>query len=107
AIARPPRRRPPRSTPCPSTTLSRSLLALALEPGRSGVRQAHTFAPFEDPCVDATVPVLAGHDSSAVGDAARIDEGEAGAVTEAADRKSTRLNSSHVKHSYAVLCSQK
>src|SRR5690606_1616274 len=39
----------------------------------------------------------------------RLDTGIVGAVTEAADedRKSTRLNSSHVKISYAVFCLKK
>src|SRR5690349_21896072 len=75
-------RRPPRSTLFPYTTLFRS----RLEPGYpSGAADA---APGE------------------VGTARRGQTGLAGTLG-AGDRKSTRLNSSHVEISYAVFCLKK
>src|SRR3989442_10610135 len=87
-------RRPPRSTLFPYTTLFRS-------PGPEGMRPA-SFA--------------AGNcDAGALGDAAAAAvtcSFSAGAAAAAArlhtpDRKSTRLNSSHVRISYAVFCLKK
>src|SRR5690242_21477519 len=76
-------RRPPRSTLFPYTTLFRSRVVLHEHRHRRlrGVRgvQAH-------------------------GTAARLAEGEAQLVQ---DRKSTRLNSSHMSISYAVFCLKK
>src|SRR5437660_6373061 len=70
-------RRPPRSTLFPYTTLFRS---------------ASPVAPLELP------PLLP------PGDDVGVDEA---AVERTADRKSTRLNSSHVAISYAVFCLKK
>src|SRR5690606_40291361 len=98
-------RRPPRSTPFPYTTLFRS-------------------------CPGTTAGVVVGHPERE--EAPRVDAGERGAVKHVepgvavpgeveveqglpelgvlvgldvdGDRKSTRLNSSHVKISYAVFC---
>src|SRR5690349_23983353 len=77
-------RRPPRSTLFPYTTLFRSIDAVALGPeklARPGV----------------------------VGDALLEAAAQPGlkAVAFAGDRKSTRLNSSHVEISYAVFCLKK
>src|SRR5438874_9704766 len=74
-------RRPPRSTLFPYTTLFRSRLGV-----HAGLRR------------DAVVPV--GHQI----DVAPIDPQVVAAF---ADRKSTRLNSSHVEISYAVFCLKK
>src|SRR3712207_7060787 len=90
-------RRPPRSTLFPYTTLFRSRLVLRAvavqglealgELPREGLpRQLHD--PLDLPHV--------GH---------RHDPGDDGDV--AADRKSTRLNSSHANISYAVFCLKK
>src|SRR5207249_10930171 len=82
-------RRPPRSTLFPYTTLFRSQLANVLTDisgatGQAiikailaGERDSHKLAQFRDPRVKAR------------------------------DRKSTRLNSSHVSISYAVFCLKK
>src|SRR3989442_6218965 len=78
-------RRPPRSTLFPYTTLFRSLPELRLD-GRHGHETA----------VGGLVDAVAGE--SAGEHALRL------AVT---DRKSTRLNSSHVRISYAVFCLKK
>src|SRR5207302_11338438 len=72
--------RPPRSTLFPYTTLFRSCLPALSE--RSGQRE-----------LPQATPGPAG--------------GQALAVASAEDRKSTRLNSSHVKISYAVFCLKK
>src|SRR3989442_11901272 len=74
-------RRPPRSTLFPYTTLFRS--------------------------VDVAPTVVA--DAAAwVGDGtAGVDDGENGVELGRTDRKSTRLNSSHVRISYAVFCLKK
>src|SRR3989442_11980116 len=71
-------RRPPRSTLFPYTTLFRSDRAVGVE---ADVVEAHL-----------NTAVVAGH--GAVGQ-------------ELIDRKSTRLNSSHVRISYAVFCLKK
>src|SRR5690606_42075347 len=98
-------RPPPRSTPFPYTTLFRSadpqhrarLLRVLVDhqPARLGDRRGAL--------VD---------DAGVVG--GEVDAAVAGAATEAVvperavqDRKSTRLNSSHVKISYAVFCLKK
>src|SRR5256885_12240209 len=100
-------RRPPRSTLFPYTTLFRSVLAflgmlrvLGLQVGlrlreRLGLDVqlllVHAVGPFEAPLQSRVVP----------GDL-HVDGGD---VLE--DRKSTRLNSSHLVISYAVFCLNK
>src|SRR2546430_12631121 len=74
-------RRPPRSTLFPYTTLFRSQNTFSPDPNRIG-------QPFP-------VPIRLLQDDSAPG---RCD---------LADRKSTRLNSSHSQISYAVFCLKK
>src|SRR5258708_29299393 len=86
-------RRPPRSTLFPYTTLFRSQghkasgVLVELE-GRDdrGVRRLRNLAPID------------------VGIARAIEPGE---IEDIADRKSTRLNSSHQIISYAVFCLKK
>src|SRR3712207_7581734 len=82
-------RRPPRSTLFPYTTLFRSV---------HGVRGGDLPDPGGlQPAVRRAVP------HPPAGDGARPDRRHAGA----ADRKSTRLNSSHANISYAVFCLKK
>src|SRR3989442_8407864 len=89
-------RRPPRSTLFPYTTLFRSLLHQHV----SGGGQQH--------------PQLVGEEARAAGavDFKSVMQLfypvlDLGAAAPAADRKSTRLNSSHVRISYAVFCLKK
>src|SRR5690606_40454859 len=100
------RRRPPRSTLFPYTTLFRSERD-ALVP----LLRARDDADFELPvvaCPGWTVRGVLAHCSSAL---SRVLEGrfEEGVFSPDSneDRKSTRLNSSHVKISYAVFCLKK
>src|SRR5690606_41620794 len=98
-------RRPPRSTLFPYTTLFRS------QP------QGTPMAEIDDRMVRLQVAGTKPEDSGKgvarlsqrAFDALGINEGEIIAIqgkrlTAALDRKSTRLNSSHVKISYAVFC---
>src|SRR3712207_7184118 len=85
-------RRPPRSTLFPYTTLFRSA-------GAAG-----------GPHADAARAAGAGGDrrgSEGCGAALRPGRGPAAAGDAGADRKSTRLNSSHANISYAVFCLKK
>src|SRR5690349_22275403 len=96
-------RPPPRSTLFPYTTLFRSIAAVVDEVGPK-----HFVAIAEEnvvavPFIDAKVFVEA------------VDDGVPGHVpfhprleaSDVLDRKSTRLNSSHVEISYAVFCLKK
>src|SRR3712207_7569130 len=82
-------RRPPRSTLFPYTTLFRS-------PGEAG---AH-----DDDAVGAPGD---GADHQAVRVVAATASASSAARASSADRKSTRLNSSHANISYAVFCLKK
>src|SRR3712207_8689376 len=93
-------RRPPRSTLFPYTTLFRSLrLAAGLDVPE--VRPLAPLLPRPGPDLDAR---------AALGALPRLP-GEHGAAAagrrDPADRKSTRLNSSHANISYAVFCLKK
>src|SRR5256885_6792508 len=80
-------RRPPRSTLFPYTTLFRSRVGKALQNPRQRVEhQPESVARL---------------------DAAEKQEARAGRERIAGDRKSTRLNSSHLVISYAVFCLKK
>src|SRR5437773_4825537 len=78
-------RPPPRSTLFPYTTLFRSLVC---EPAQVQAEPADTDAPGD----------LAHHDRR---------KGAGGLRQRERDRKSTRLNSSHITISYAVFCLKK
>src|SRR2546428_7396202 len=82
-------RRPPRSTLFPYTTLFRS------RPAAPARRQRRATRPRR------------GDASSALAGAARLDRLGPGECRRGADRKSTRLNSSHDQISYAVFCLKK
>src|SRR3989442_10429644 len=80
-------RRPPRSTLFPYTTLFRSHGKITEHDGRFQTVQLQTRSAFDTrECLDAF---------------------SAGEVSGPLDRKSTRLNSSHVRISYAVFCLKK
>src|SRR5690242_21033363 len=85
-------RRPPRSTLFPYTTLFRS----RIQRGRTGARpdRGNRAGPF-------------GVDGTAVRDDGQLGEPRAPEWYYARDRKSTRLNSSHMSISYAVFCLKK
>src|SRR5690606_40900009 len=93
--------RPPTSTLFPYTTLFRSLTFQLTAP-----LPKRTLIPM------LVTPDLLAATGRKVGEAFRISDG-AGGITSARvagvveDRKSTRLNSSHVKISYAVFCLKK
>src|SRR3712207_8099383 len=83
-------RRPPRSTLLPYTTLFRSVRRI----WDDGFRGQNVVVGIIDEGVDGTVyPVTGG-----------LRRAGAPAPGTAADRKSTRLNSSHANISYAVFC---
>src|SRR3712207_8258646 len=95
-------RRPPRSTLFPYTTLFRSLFDWK---NVSWQNRAHFFA------VAAKVMRRVLVDHARAKRAQKRDFGQRVSVAEAvsfpADRKSTRLNSSHANISYAVFCLKK
>src|SRR5256885_11023617 len=88
-------RRPPRSTLFPYTTLFRS----------PDVRRARTTSPASEypPANDQSPPVAG---IRATPDAIPLIPATGG-LWSFADRKSTRLNSSHLVISYAVFCLEK
>src|SRR5256885_12317961 len=83
-------RRPPRSTLFPYTTLFRSLLATMLDHPRGHVRDG------------AQRLQRARHLENDLAERGVVENPAAGTVP--LDRKSTRLNSSHLVISYAVFC---
>src|SRR3989442_1798599 len=87
-------RRPPRSTLFPYTTLFRSPLGRGGVDGRASLR-------LRGPCVNsAGVSLLAAN-------LRRQLYFRTSCRSSSRDRKSTRLNSSHVRISYAVFCLKK
>src|SRR5690242_21608280 len=92
-------RRPPRSTLFPYTTLFRSEVAPALAADRTVVR--YDLRGFgQSPPPDGPFEEVA--DLTAL-----LDHLGLARVALAGDRKSTRLNSSHMSISYAVFCLKK
>src|SRR2546426_9339473 len=86
-------RRPPRSTLFPYTTLFRSRLIVPPTPTDVGP-EIRTYAPPPDPAL--------GSDT-----ASRVVSPALTVTLATIDRKSTRLNSSHLVISYAVFCLKK
>src|SRR3712207_8862403 len=86
-------RRPPRSTLFPYTTLFRSAWNRAYYGREVGPREIVVAMAAHNPGADPLRSVLLRFGS--------------GAGAAAADRKSTRLNSSHANISYAVFCLKK
>src|SRR3989442_8931833 len=87
-------RRPPRSTLFPYTTLFRSLVR------RAAVETHQTQRAGEEPRARSRHPGGERH-------RAARDHAHPGHPAGEGDRKSTRLNSSHVRISYAVFCLKK
>src|SRR5690349_23658800 len=85
-------RRPPRSTLFPYTTLFRSTAAPGRYQLQAAIAACHTRAASVDTTDWAAIAAL---------------YGELARLTPSPDRKSTRLNSSHVEISYAVFCLKK
>src|SRR5690606_39408723 len=90
--------RPPSSSHFPYTTLFRSQLA-------AGLAEVIKYGVIGDP--DLLQFVEDRLDQLAAGDRAALLRIVARSCEIKADRKSTRLNSSHVKISYAVFCLKK
>src|SRR5256885_13234258 len=88
-------RRPPRSTLFPYTTLFRSL-----QRRRRRVDQVERV-------LDLQLVLLAEHPVAEPGSIWLVDRGAQRAQRHGGDRKSTRLNSSHLVISYAVFCLKK
>src|SRR5256885_13126666 len=89
-------RRPPRSTLFPYTTLFRSLAAKKHESAVAALKQRIAVAKASEKKSGKVVEVVKG----------KLDPNTLpGIVIE--DRKSTRLNSSHLVISYAVFCLKK
>src|SRR5256885_8266534 len=82
-------RRPPRSTLFPYTTLFRSLFDLG-----AGAVEVPAIFQIEGDRMIRGIPL-------------EIDQGVVARVAPHRDRKSTRLNSSHLVISYAVFCLKK
>src|SRR5690606_40025018 len=74
------------------------------QPAREGQQRGAALGPGQGPVDPAGLVVLA---VRVVVAALRAAEIVARGDHRSADRKSTRLNSSHVKNSYAVFCSEK
>src|SRR2546426_7505381 len=93
-------RRPPRSTLFPYTTLFRSIAGLPTTgrspptPGPAASASVERDAPADPPCRRLEIAVASGGPA--------IDR-----RATPKDRKSTRLNSSHLVISYAVFCLKK
>src|SRR5207249_11849227 len=97
-------RRQPRSTLFPYTTLFRSRRSTAIPEGKTGKRSGGCGNFRTARRVWAGVARADGHRRG--GDAHRVREYRKPDAGEG-DRKSTRLNSSHVSISYAVFCLKK
>src|SRR5690606_40204743 len=95
-------RRPPRSTLFPYTTLFRSILGRKEQHGK-GIDDDGSLDPrIMD---DRSARLLSAFEFLAGPQARRLAVRQV--LAEIGDRKSTRLNSSHVKISYAVFCLKK
>src|SRR5256885_8809390 len=90
-------RRPPRSTLFPYTTLFRSRHFCGIEPDAHAVIARAEHHHLADPV----------HPRQRVIDMERRVVGQEQVVVARIDRKSTRLNSSHLVISYAVFCLNK
>src|SRR5438874_4000133 len=91
-------RRPPRSTLFPYTTLFRSQRVVVDDDGTGGRGRS---VPLRGELAPSGSP------AGGAGRAAREGGPRARSLQPLEDRKSTRLNSSHVEISYAVFCLKK
>src|SRR5690349_23951547 len=87
-------RRPPRSTLFPYTTLFRSVQIPVEPPGSTAVMEENGCNSSSSSALRRWIPFEDPPDGSLV-------------AQDQSDRKSTRLNSSHVEISYAVFCLKK
>src|SRR5690606_41195905 len=94
-------RPPPRSTLFPYTTLFRSERVHRMSPRASRPYLKLNCAALSETLLESE---LFGHERGAFTGAVQAKQG---LLETAEDRKSTRLNSSHVKISYAVFCLKK
>src|SRR3712207_7038118 len=100
-------RRPPRSTLFPYTTLFRSGQATLPQPGASPEERFQRFMITLDGQAVSTATIdfirnpegIDGETGAQINGIGSIEE-----TQDLADRKSTRLNSSHANISYAVFC---
>src|SRR3712207_7628823 len=95
-------RRPPRSTLFPYTTLFRSVVGHRVA-GRRGGRDPEVL----ELAARRSVRVAQDREAHRAGDHRDHQDGGADDEQRPADRKSTRLNSSHANISYAVFCLKK
>src|SRR5690606_3689505 len=89
---------------------TRSLLGARLPPTRLGIRargKLHLASPFQSVGARADLSLCATSCPAPGGFRAGVERPYFGAFRRRRDRKSTRLNSSHVKISYAVFCLKK
>src|SRR5688500_19583194 len=96
------RPRPPRCSLFPYTTLFRSDLQLAADLRPPGQIGDVAIGEVRDELVGAAAPQLEGSAEHDVAEPAHLVRAEGHG-----DRKSTRLNSSHLVISYAVFCLKK
>src|SRR5258705_2188343 len=96
-------RRPPRSTLFPYTTLFRSAFIAGQNPDIVSLQEVQTWDENQPPRLKALLEQFTGQTWTLVW--APVINTSGG--TEGKDRKSTRLNSSHLGISYAVFCLQK
>src|SRR5256885_10778859 len=99
-------RRPPRSTLFPYTTLFRSDLPFGVAGGRDRAEARHGLVGLRlahDEALDARRAAHE-HDEQPGGERVERPRVAGAPAPERADRKSTRLNSSHLVISYAVFC---
>src|SRR5205814_3985478 len=98
---------PPTSPTLPYTTLFRSTGAIMAVPGHD-TRDLEFARKFDLPIIPVVEPPVGGESIGFTGDGMAINSGFLnGLPTAQADRKSTRLNSSHLGISYAVFCLKK
>src|SRR2546430_13699133 len=96
-------RRPPRSTLFPYTTLFRSLDLGTVEPTVAGPKRPQDRVPLRQ-AKSSFTKVMEGQPDKHV---PVRNNGDSFDLSSGADRKSTRLNSSHSQISYAVFCLKK
>src|SRR5690606_41806031 len=100
------RRRRPRSTLFPYTTLFRSnMLNMQVDAGFKMPipKTKHSFLEFAPNIMDGGMTLSVYMDVEDL-KAINVGIGDGNYLPDGRDRKSTRLNSSHVKISYAVFC---
>src|SRR5690606_39508199 len=97
-------RRPPRPTLFPYTTLFRSIARAANAEGDT-LNAYHYMAEYYVSIGNLPLAISQLHMALELPDAHAVERARLNARLE--DRKSTRLNSSHVKISYAVFCLKK